>query len=86
MAQMRAKELALPLVRSANTGPSALIDHQGVIVAKSEQFIAATLKGRLQPRSGETLFRTYGLWVIYLSLTMLICGAMLGRRLISKSN
>ena len=72
MAQMRAKELALPLVRSANTGPSVLIDHRGKIITQTKQFVSATLSGDVQPRTGETWYRALGEWVIYLSLMLLI--------------
>ena len=71
MAQMRAKELALPLVRSANSGPSVFINEHGRIEQQSAQFEGATLTAVVQPRSGATTFRIYGEWVVYLSLLLI---------------
>ncbi len=80
MAQMRARELALPLVRSANSGPSVLIDHNGKIMAETEQFVATTLSGQVQPRTGVTWFRLYGEWIIYVSFAALLIVQIVRRR------
>ena len=79
MAQMRARELSRPLVRSANSGPSVFVDHQGRVVARSGQFEAATLTHKLQPHQGATPYKQFGNWVIWLA--MLITGWLLLRRL-----
>ena len=56
MAQMRALENGRPIARGTNSGVSALIDHQGNIVAQAPQFEIAELVGQLQLRQGRTPF------------------------------
>ncbi|MGB2516888.1 MAG: apolipoprotein N-acyltransferase, partial [Pseudomonadales bacterium] len=56
MAQMRALENGRPVARGTNSGVSALIDHQGNIVAQAPQFEIAELVGQLQLRQGRTPF------------------------------
>ena len=65
MAQMRARELARPLVRSANSGPSVVINERGHVLAKTGQFIAANLTYEVQPMQGETPFKRLGNWIIW---------------------
>lgn len=83
MAQMRARELSRPLLRSANTGPSAVINHRGEVVALTAQFEAATLVRSVQAQSGETLYKRFGNWIIYLSM-LLLAGVALHSRLRSR--
>lgn len=68
MAQMRARELGRPLVRSANTGPSLFIDHNGAVLAKTEQFSIQTISHQIQPHSGDTPYKLLGNWCVYLCL------------------
>ena len=72
MAQMRARELSRPLVRSANSGPSAIINERGEIVAISPQFQESTLVERVNPQVGDTPFKRYGNWICYLSILVLV--------------
>jgi apolipoprotein N-acyltransferase len=72
MAQMRARELARPLLRSANSGPSVVISEQGEVLAQTQQFKAQSLSYTVQPRIGDTLFKQFGNWVIYISLIFLV--------------
>ncbi len=67
MAQMRAQELARPMVRSANTGPSTIIDSKGIIIAATKQFTAASIVRKVYPHIGTTPFIRWGMWIIYLS-------------------
>ena len=80
MAQMRARELAKPMVRSANTGPSAIIDQRGRVVAQTTQFEAASLNLPVQPYQGFTPFQRYGNWIIWLSMLMVITTGLAARR------
>lgn len=66
MGQMRARELSRPMIRSANSGPSAFLNERGDILNRTPQFEVATLVQTLQPQTGETLFKRFGNWVIYL--------------------
>ncbi|MFT5572222.1 MAG: apolipoprotein N-acyltransferase [Cryomorphaceae bacterium] len=72
MAQMRARELARPLLRSANSGPSVVISEHGKVLAQTQQFKAQTLSHTVQPRTGDTLYKQFGNWVIYILLTFLV--------------
>jgi len=66
MAQMRARELSRPLVRSANTGPSVVINELGKVVASTPQFVQKTLLHSVQPQSGDTPYKRFGNWIIWL--------------------
>ena len=59
MAQMRSAELGLPMLRSANTGISALIDGRGKIVNALEYGRAGVVDGKL-PSSFDTIYRQFG--------------------------
>lgn len=71
MAQMRARELGRPLVRSANTGPSLFIDHRGTVQASTEQFSIQALSHKVQPHVGDTLYKRFGSWCVYLCFLLL---------------
>lgn len=60
MAQMRSLETARPMLRAANTGISAVIDHRGRIVKQSPQFQRLVLSVKVQPMQGTTPFVKYG--------------------------
>jgi len=71
MAQMRAAELARPLVRSANSGPSLSIDVKGKVIDQTPQFEVAVSSFIVQPHEGDTLYKTLGDWFVLLSLFVL---------------
>jgi len=71
MAQMRAAELSRPLVRSANSGPSLLIDHKGKVITQTSQFTSEAKHFMVQPHDGETPFKQFGNWIVWLSLLVL---------------
>jgi apolipoprotein N-acyltransferase len=60
MARVRALETGRPMLRATNTGPSALIDHRGRVIARSPQFQPAVLAGTIQPMSGTTPYARLG--------------------------
>lgn len=70
--QMRAFELSRPMIRSANSGPSAIINHKGQVIAKTGQFEPAVLVHEVQPRQGATLFKQFGNWIVWLSLILIV--------------
>lgn len=74
MAQMRARELARPLLRSANSGPSVVIDQEGQLLASTAQFEADILSYKVQPQTGETPFKRWGNWIIWLLAGCLVLG------------
>ncbi len=58
--RMRALELNRPMLRAANTGITALLDHHGRIKGIIPQFTVGVLHGSVQGRSGETPYSRYG--------------------------
>jgi apolipoprotein N-acyltransferase len=60
IAQMRGRENGRYVLRATNNGISAIIDHQGRIVARTEQFVAATLTGEAEVMLGNTPFSSFG--------------------------
>jgi apolipoprotein N-acyltransferase len=60
MAQMRALENGRYMIRGTNNGVSAIINHRGQIVARSEQYVETTLRGEVDLMLGNTPFGTFG--------------------------
>jgi apolipoprotein N-acyltransferase len=60
MARMRALENGRFMIRGTNNGVSAIIDHRGQIVARSDQFVEATLLGTAEVMLGNTPFSSFG--------------------------
>ncbi|MBE9537927.1 MAG: apolipoprotein N-acyltransferase [Proteobacteria bacterium] len=60
MAQMRALENGRYMIRATNNGVSAIIDHRGQIIARTPQFIATTLHGKVELMLGDTAFSSFG--------------------------
>lgn len=85
MAQMRARELGRPMVRSANSGPSLFIDEFGVLIRATAQFEDAIASETVQPMTGSTPFMNFGSWIVWLSL-LLMLGAYSFRTAVSKND
>lgn len=69
-ARLRAAEVAKPLIRAATTGPSALVDARGHVVALAEPFRDAVLVADLRPSVGApTPYARWGdlAWITALS-------------------
>ena len=62
IAQARAKEFGLPVLRATNNGITAFIDHQGQIQSRLPQFEAAVLSDAIQQVKGYTPYRSFGDW------------------------
>lgn len=70
IAQMRAIELGMPVLRSTNNGITAFINAQGKIISSAPQFQATAVSATLAKTSGITPYRYFGdfpLWVLTLS-------------------
>ncbi len=86
MARMRALETGRPMLRAANTGPSAAIDHRGEVLARSPQFQEYVLTAAVQPMQGGTPYVRFGNWPVVLLLifvlTVVVLGPFVHKRLI----
>ena len=60
MAQMRALEAGRYMLRSTNTGVTAIIDHKGRVVSSLPEFTTATLTGEAQGYEGMTPYARWG--------------------------
>lgn len=60
MARMRALENGRYMIRGTNNGISAIIDQRGRIQGATEQFVASTLTGEVEPMLGKTPFGSFG--------------------------
>ena len=77
IAQNRALEHKKPLIRSTNSGISAIISRNGKIIEKQGYFEEKSIKGTVILYSGNTIYSKFGNWplkiilVIYLSLIVI---------------
>jgi apolipoprotein N-acyltransferase len=60
ISRMRTLEFQRPMLRSTNTGATAVIDDRGQVTARLAPFVRGVLAGRVQGRSGIT---PYAWWV-----------------------
>lgn len=60
IARLRALETNRPLVRSTNTGISAIIAADGKITERAPQFVSAVVRGEVAPRTGLTPYVRWG--------------------------
>jgi apolipoprotein N-acyltransferase len=81
MARMRALENERWLLRSTNTGISAILDHRGKKVGEIPSFKRGALTARVQPRQGATPFVHLGnRLAIGMALLMLVVAILRTRR------
>jgi apolipoprotein N-acyltransferase len=74
MARTRALEVSRPFIRANNNGLSALIDHQGRVIALAPMFRSDVLRGELQPMQGATPFARFGNIPLITLLGLLLVG------------
>ena len=60
--QMRALETGRWMIRSTNTGATAVIDHRGRVVAELPAFTQGILEADMEPREGLTPYARWGDW------------------------
>ncbi len=77
IARMRALEGGRYLLRSTNTGVSAIIDPKGRVSARSPQFEADALRETVYPYTGSTPYTVWGNWMILLMMLAKLCIAFL---------
>ncbi len=71
ISRMRTQEAGRPMVRAANDGVSAVIDHRGTVIARAPEYQPTVLRAELQPRTGLTPYARVGNWpVVVLSLVL----------------
>ena len=67
--QMRALEFQRPVVRSTNTGATAVVDHHGAVTARLPALARGTLEAEVDGRTGTTPYArwlsTLGLWPLW---------------------
>ena len=71
--QMRALEFERPVIRSTNTGATAVVDHFGRVTSRLPPLVAATLDAKVEGRIGET---PYARWLAAAGLWPLAIGAV----------
>jgi apolipoprotein N-acyltransferase len=76
----RAVENRLYVVRSANTGISAIIDPTGRIVARTELFERTALRNTIKFINNETVYATYGDIFALLCMIALVCCGLISLR------
>lgn len=72
MARMRALENGRYLLRGTNNGVSAIIDHRGKVIAKTEQFVETTLTGTVEVMLGHTPFTSFGPMPVIMACAILL--------------
>ena len=82
--QMRAIEFQRPVIRSTNTGATAVVDHRGVVRARLAPQTAGILEARVEGRLGETPYARWlaaaGLWPLVAWAAAVLGAAALRRR------
>ena len=84
IAQVRAKEFGLPVLRATNNGVTAIINHLGEIQSQLPQFEALVLEDKLVLVEGQTFYRKKGDAPIWLLMMTSLLIAILVRYKFSK--
>ncbi|MGE0784135.1 MAG: apolipoprotein N-acyltransferase [Sandaracinaceae bacterium] len=80
LAEMRAVEHHLFLIRATNTGVSAIVDPLGRVVEESPLFDRSSLRGQVRMLQGRTLYSYLGDWPGYLAVLGLVAAALFAWR------
>jgi len=79
-ARFRAIETGLPVVRSANTGVSAIIDPQGRVTTSLPLGVAGALEGALPKPFDQTVYARLGEVLVAIAIVLILTGAgLVGR-------
>lgn len=82
IAQFRAKESGRYLIRSTNTGVSAIVDNKGKIVMQLPQFVRTSGSAQISTTTGNTPYVLYGSTVLWIALFLMWFGQALFQGLI----
>jgi Apolipoprotein N-acyltransferase len=82
MARMRALETGRFLLRSTNTGVTAIVSPKGEIIAQAPLFKETALTGTITPMAGMTPYAGWGDKPVICGLVIVLLCAMLYRRLL----
>jgi apolipoprotein N-acyltransferase len=66
IARMRSLELGKPLIRSTNNGITAVTNYRGEIIKQIPAFKTAVLRTEVTSTIGQTPFKKFGTWPLYL--------------------
>ena len=80
LAKDRVLEHQKPLLRSTNSGISAIIDQRGNILGKQEYFEEKTLKGRVVLQEGNTPYNHLGNSILYFYISIMMVVSLLIKR------
>jgi apolipoprotein N-acyltransferase len=80
LARLRAVEHRRFLVRSTNSGVSAVVDPSGRLVAHTGLLVRANLRATVRPLDGETVYARLGDWPGWLAVALVGVGVCLPRR------
>jgi apolipoprotein N-acyltransferase len=78
--QARAIETGRMVLRSTNTGATAIIDQHGMVVAHAPHFTQTILTGQAQGYTGTTPYVRWGNW-LFLLISFVSLGWILKRRI-----
>lgn len=79
ISQTRAMETARMMLRATNTGATAIVAPDGMVVAEAPQFTTTALTGRAQGYTGTTPYVRLGNWPV-ITLILLVFGLLWGRK------
>jgi len=81
LSQLRSLETGLPALRATNTGITAVLGHDGKVLAALPGFTQANLSAQVQAYTGKTLYVKWGNFpILGISCLLLICGFIRQRR------
>lgn len=76
--QMRALEFQRPVVRSTNTGATAVVDHHGLVTARLPALVRGVLEAEVDGRAGSTPYArwlaAWGLWPLWAATLLALLG------------
>jgi apolipoprotein N-acyltransferase len=79
IAQMRALEFGRPVLRSTNTGVTAIIDRFGNVQQRAPEYQQLTLNGEVIPATGITPYQRFGLWPMALVVLLGLSSGLVTR-------